>query len=208
MHWYDRFIKRIIDIVAGIVGSVITLPLMLFIKIAYLRDGDHAPIIFKQTRIGLNGKPITIHKFRTMVPDAEAKLEELMRQNPAIHEEYKKNKKLVNDPRVTRIGKFLRHSSIDEFPQFFNVLRNDMSLVGTRPPTVGEYEKYNYNHRARLSIKPGLTGMWQVSGRSTITNFDEVVALDVKYIREWSLGLDIKILWKTVAGIFRPEGAE
>lgn len=206
MHWYDRFIKRIIDIAAGIVGSIITLPLMLFIKIAYLRDGDKAPIIFKQTRIGLNGKPITIHKFRTMVPDAEAKLEELMRQNPAIQEEYKKNKKLVNDPRVTRIGKFLRHSSIDEFPQFFDVLAGRMSLIGPRPYLPKEKEDMSYFYKSIIKMKPGITGMWQANGRSNLSFLDRC-KLDLYYYKNWSLWLDIVIIIKTVKATIYGKGA-
>ena len=181
-------------------------PLMLCIKIAYLRDGDHAPIIFKQTRIGLNGKPITIHKFRTMVPDAEAKLEELMRQNPAIHEEYKKNKKLVNDPRVTRIGKFLRHSSIDEFPQFFDVLAGRMSLIGPRPYLPKEKEDMSYFYKSIIKMKPGITGMWQANGRSNLTFLDRC-KLDLYYYKNWSLWLDVVIVIKTFKAIIYGKGA-
>ena len=117
--------------------------------------------------------------------------------------------KMDNDPRIIKgIGNFIRKTSIDEFPQFFNVLKGDMSLVGTRPPTVDEWEKYEKHHRVRMAIKPGLTGMWQVSGRSSITDFEEVVALDLKYIREWSIGLDIRILLKTVKIVLTGSGSQ
>lgn len=200
----QKMIKRAVDILGALVGLVFAgIFTVIFGPIIYFQSPGS--IFYGQERVGINGRKFKIWKFRTMYPNADKDKAKLMAQNKVADGFMFK---MDNDPRVIPIGRFLRRHSIDEFPQFFNVLRNDMSLVGTRPPTVGEYEKYNYNHRARLSIKPGLTGMWQVSGRSTITNFDEVVALDVKYIREWSLGLDIKILWKTVAGIFRPEGAE
>ena len=200
----QKMIKRLVDIVGALVGLVFTgIFTVIFGPIIYFQSPG--PIFYGQERVGINGRKFKIWKFRTMYPNADKDKEKLMAQNKVSDGLMFK---MDNDPRVIPIGRFLRKHSIDEFPQFFNVLRNDMSLVGTRPPTVGEYEKYNYHHRARLSIKPGLTGMWQVSGRSTITNFDEVVALDVKYIREWSLGLDVKILWKTVIGVFKPEGAE
>ena len=173
-----------------------------------LRD----PIFFSQYRVGKNGRKFKIYKFRSMYMDAEERKKELMKQNRVSDGLMFK---MENDPRVIGsekgpgkgIGNFIRKTSLDEFPQFFNVLKGDMSLVGTRPPTVDEWEKYELHHRARLAIKPGLTGMWQVSGRSEITDFEEVVKLDTKYISEWSFMLDIKILFKTVLIVLGQKGS-
>ena len=164
------------------------------------------PIFFKQVRIGKNGKKFNIYKFRSMYMDAEERKKDLMAQN-----DIKDGMmfKMDNDPRIIKgIGNFIRDYSLDEFPQFWNILKGDMSLVGTRPPTMDEWEKYELHHRKRLAIKPGLTGMWQVSGRSEITDFEEVVELDTKYIEQWSIGLDIKILFKTVTVVFTGSGAK
>ena len=144
-----------------------------------------------------------MYKFRSMYMDAEERKKELMAQNEVQGLMFK----MENDPRITKVGAFIRKTSIDELPQFWNVLKGDMSLVGTRPPTMDEWEKYELHHRKRLAIKPGLTGMWQVSGRSNITDFEEVVKLDKQYISEWTMGLDIKILFKTVQVVFKKEGS-
>ena len=138
-----------------------------------------------------------------MYPDAEERKKELMEQNKMKGHMFK----MDNDPRIIPIGHFIRKTSLDEFPQFWNVLKGDMSLVGTRPPTVDEYEKYERHHKARLATKPGLTGMWQVTGRSDIVDFEEVVQLDMNYIQEWNLGLDIKIIFKTVKNMFTGKGS-
>ena len=154
------------------------------------------PIFFKQVRIGKNGKKFNIYKFRSMYMDAEERKKELMAQN-----DIKDGMmfKMDNDPRIIKgIGNFIRDYSLDEFPQFWNVLIGDMSLVGTRPPTVDEFEQYSAYHKKRLCQKPGLTGVWQVSGRSTITDFEEIVEMDVDYIDHWSIWRDIGILFKTV----------
>lgn len=181
-----------------------------------IRKESPGPVFFKQERVGKNGKKFQIYKFRSMYLDAEERKKELMAQNRIGDGMMFK---LDWDPRIIGakilpdgthkkgIGNFIREHSLDEFPQFINVLKGEMSLVGTRPPTVDEWEKYEYHHRARLAAKPGITGMWQVSGRSNITNFEEVVRLDTKYISEWSLGLDIKILFKTFAVFFQKDGA-
>ena len=198
------WIKRFIDVVGSLIGLVIT-GILILIYAPIIKIQSPGPIFFSQERVGMNGRKFRIWKFRTMYPDADKEKDNLQSQNKMTDGLMFK---LDDDPRVIPIGRFMRKHSIDEFPQFYNVLINDMSLVGTRPPTVDEYEKYNYNHRARLSIKPGLTGLWQVSGRSNITDFEDVVALDVMYIREWSLRLDARILWKTIVRLFRPEGAE
>lgn len=199
------FLKRLMDICGGIVGCLITLILFLFVAPAiYIKSPG--PIFFSQIRVGKNGKKFRIYKFRSMYMDAEERKKELMKQNKVKDGMMFK---MDHDPRIIKgVGNFIRKTSIDEFPQFFNVLKGDMSLVGTRPPTVDEWEKYNKHHRRRMAIKPGLTGMWQISGRSSITDFDEVVALDTKYIAEWNLGLDIKILFKTVGVIFTGKGSQ
>ena len=166
------------------------------------------PIFFSQVRVGKNGKKFKLYKFRSMYMDAEKRKKELMEQNRV---KGGMMFKIDNDPRIIGgekgIGGIIRKYSIDEFPQFWNVLKGDMSLVGTRPPTVDEWEKYDLRHRVRLATKPGITGMWQVSGRSDITDFEEVVRLDREYIVGWSLGLDVKILVKTVGVVVFRKGA-
>ena len=198
------FIKRTMDILGGIVGCIVTAVLYLFIApCIYIKSPG--PIFFSQIRVGRNGKPFKIYKFRSMYLDAEERKKELMEQNEIQDE---KMFKIKDDPRIIKgIGHFIRKYSLDEFPQFFNVLKGDMSLVGTRPPTTDEWEKYDMHHRKRLAIKPGLTGLWQVSGRSNIKNFEEVVALDTRYINEWDFGMDLRILLKTVLVVLKNEGA-
>jgi exopolysaccharide biosynthesis polyprenyl glycosylphosphotransferase len=196
-------LKRVMDICGALVGLLITGILFIFVApVIYLQSPG--PIFFSQERVGKNGRKFKIYKFRSMYMDAEERKKELMEQNKMQGLMFK----MDNDPRIFPFGHFLRKTSIDEFPQFFNILKGDMSLVGTRPPTVDEYEQYEFRHKVRLSIKPGLTGMWQVSGRSDITDFDEVVALDEKYVSEWSIWLDIKILFKTVKVVLMSKGAE
>ena len=208
--------KRIMDIAGGIVGCLLTLVLCVFIGPAiYIQSPG--PIFFKQKRIGQNGKQFYMYKFRSMYMDAEERKKALMEQNniadgmmfkmdddPRIIGSEKKDKN--GNPRG--IGNFIRRTSIDEFPQFFNVLKGEMSLVGTRPPTLDEWEKYDLHHRVRMSIKPGITGLWQISGRSDITDFEEVVKLDRDYIQNWSIWLDFKILFKTVGVVLKHEGAK
>ena len=198
-----QLIKRLMDIAGGLAGSALTLVLMPFLAVAIKLDSP-GPVLFSQTRIGRNGRRFKIYKFRSMYADAEARKKELERENQVKGLMFK----MENDPRVTKVGRFLRKTSLDEFPQFFNVLLGDMSLVGTRPPTEDEFEKYNLYYRRRISMTPGLTGMWQVSGRSDIDDFDEVVKLDLKYIDNWSLTLDLKILAKTVAVVLFGKGAK
>ena len=154
--------------------------------------------------MGLNGRIFEIYKLRSMYTDAEKRKKELMAQNEMNGLMFK----MTDDPRITKVGKFIRKTSIDELPQFWNVLRGEMSLVGTRPPTVDEYDQYESHHKRRLSMKPGITGMWQVSGRSSVQNFEDVVRLDTEYIDNWSLKLDIEILLKTVKVVFARDGAK
>ena len=195
-------IKRLLDILGGILGILCTVVLTVILgPIIYIQSPG--PIFFSQERVGKNGRRFRIYKFRSMYPDAEKRKKELMKKNKMQGLMFK----MDNDPRVIPIGHFIRKTSLDEFPQFFNILKGDMSLVGTRPPTVDEYEKYERHHKVRLAAKPGLTGLWQVSGRSDIVNFEEVVALDKKYIEEWNIGLDLKILCQTVKVVITGKGS-
>lgn len=201
------FLKRLMDICGGLVGCIFTGIITIFVGPAiYL--ASPGPIFFSQERVGKNGKKFKMYKFRSMYMDAEERKKELMNQNRVKDGMMFK---IENDPRIIGgkkgIGNFIRNYSIDEFPQFWNVLKGDMSLVGTRPPTVDEWEKYDLHHRVRLSVKPGITGMWQVSGRSEITDFEEVVKLDKEYITEWRMGLDVKILLQTVRVVLDRGGA-
>ena len=209
------FVKRLMDIAGGLVGCFITLLITIIVgPIIYINSPG--PIFFTQERIGRNGRKFKMYKFRSMYMDAEERKKELMDQNKISDGLMFKmdfdpriigNKVLPDGTRKTGIGQFIRKTSMDEFPQFINILKGDMSLVGTRPPTVDEWEQYKPHHRARMAFRPGLTGLWQVSGRSNITDFEEVVKLDTEYIGEWSLRLDVKILWKTVWSVFKDDGA-
>lgn len=194
----NLFFKRVIDIIGALVGLMLTAFIAIAIIIA-IKLESKGPAIFSQERVGQNGRTFKIYKFRTMYVDAEEKKETLMKMNQ-IDGGYMF--KMKDDPRITKIGRILRKTSLDELPQFINVLKGEMSLVGTRPPTLDEVSKYEAYHRRRLSFRPGLTGLWQVSGRSNITDFEEVVRLDTSYIDQWSLWLDIKIILKTVKIVF------
>ncbi|MBQ7680492.1 MAG: sugar transferase [Butyrivibrio sp.] len=196
------YLKRGMDIVGGAVGCILTLIMLPFVAIAIKLDSP-GPVFFSQIRIGRGGRRFRIYKFRTMVVDAEAQKAALEAQNEMNGPMFK----MKDDPRVTRVGRFLRKTSLDEFPQFWNILRGDMSLVGTRPPTEAEFETYNEHYRRRISMTPGLTGLWQVSGRSAIEDFDEVVRLDLQYIDHWSIALDLRILIKTVWVVLFRKGA-
>ena len=203
MDYRRLMIKRGIDIVGSLFGLIITAVVFPFLALA-IKIESKGPVIFKQERIGKNGRRFKMYKFRSMYMDAEKRLEELKEKNEVQGLMFK----MENDPRVTKVGRFIRKTSLDELPQFWNVLVGDMSLVGTRPPTVNEFEQYNAHYRRRLSITPGLTGMWQVSGRSDIKDFDEVVAMDLKYIDEWSLRLDFKILLQTIGVVLFRKGSK
>lgn len=198
----QMFIKRVMDIVGSVVGLFFML-IAFVIFAPIIKIQSPGPVFFKQPRVGRNGRRFNLYKFRSMYNDAEARKKELMDQNKIDGNMFK----LDNDPRVTPIGRFMRKYSIDELPQFWNVLKGEMSLVGTRPPTEDEFELYKAHHRARLGIKPGITGMWQVSGRSDITNFEEVVALDTQYISNWNLSMDLRILFKTIMVVIKGQGA-
>lgn len=206
----ELVIKRIMDIIGGLIGTICML-IMALILTPIIKVESPGPVFFKQERIGKNGKKFYMIKFRSMYMDAEERKAELLEQN---RNEDGYMFKLDKDPRIIGskilpdgtykkgIGNFMREHSIDEFPQFLNVLKGDMSLVGTRPPLVDEWEKYQLYHRSRMATKPGITGLWQVSGRSKITDFDEVVRLDNKYIENWTIGMDCRIIIKTIKFLF------
>lgn len=195
-------VKRLMDILGSLAGLLITLILLPFIALAIKLDSP-GPIFFAQKRVGKNGRHFNIYKFRSMYMDAELRKQELLEKNEMDGPIFK----LQHDPRITKAGAFLRKTSLDELPQFLNILMGEMSLVGTRPPTVEEFQQYELYYRRRLSIKPGLTGLWQVSGRNEITDFNEVVRLDLEYIDNWSLGSDIRILLMTVWVVVMKKGA-
>lgn len=196
-------LKRLMDFTGALAGCVL-LGLLTIVIGPLIKLESPGPVFFAQKRVGRNGRIFKMYKFRSMYADAEARKKELMAQNEMSGLMFK----MENDPRITKIGRFLRKTSLDEFPQFINILKGDMSLVGTRPPTLDEFAQYSPYHKKRLSFRPGLTGMWQVSGRSDITDFEEIVRLDVEYIDNWSIGLDIKILLKTILEVFQGSGAK
>ncbi|MBU9742375.1 sugar transferase [Diplocloster agilis] len=195
-------IKRVMDIFGSIVGLLITGIVSVFLAPA-IKIESRGPVFFSQTRVGKNGRKFKIYKFRSMYADAEERKKELMANNKMQGNMFK----MDNDPRITKVGKFIRKTSLDELPQFWNVLKGDMSLVGTRPPTVDEFEKYQIRHKKRLSIKPGITGLWQVSGRNDVTDFEKVVELDNEYIDNWNLGVDVKLILLTVWVVLTRRGA-
>jgi exopolysaccharide biosynthesis polyprenyl glycosylphosphotransferase len=200
-RFYDYkslLLKRVIDIAGSLVGLVIMGVAMIFVAPA-IKIESKGPVFFKQKRVGKNGRYFYVYKFRSMYIDAEERKKELMAKNEMQGLMFK----MKDDPRITKVGKFIRKTSIDELPQFINVLKGDMSLVGTRPPTVAEFQQYEGHHKRRLSMKPGITGMWQAYGRKTVTDFEEIVAMDLDYIDHWNLGLDLKIILRTFIAVFQ-----
>jgi exopolysaccharide biosynthesis polyprenyl glycosylphosphotransferase len=198
---WRRFVKRATDIVLTSLGFVLISPLMIAIALA-IKLGDGGPVIFRQTRVGHDGSTFTMLKFRSMRLDAEERLAELK----ALHPDMGMLFKLEDDPRITRVGRFLRRYSLDELPQLFNVLRGSMSLVGPRPPLPSEVDSYEDHARRRLLVTPGLTGLWQVSGRSLLS-WEETVRLDLRYVENWTLTLDLLIMWKTFFAVVAKRGA-
>lgn len=196
-------LKRLLDMFGAVAGCIVLL-FVTIIAAPAIKIESPGPIFFAQKRAGRNGRIFKMYKFRSMYIDAEERKNELMAQNEMNGLMFK----MENDPRITRVGRFMRRTSLDEFPQFINILKGDMSLVGTRPPTLDEFARYSPYHKKRLSFRPGLTGMWQVSGRSDIADFEEIVRLDVEYIDNWSFMLDVKILLKTALAVFRGSGAK
>ena len=196
------FMKRYFDILISIFGIIILIPVTFIIKIIYIINKDYNSIVYKQNRIGKNGKIIKVYKFRTMIPNAEN-----YKFTDKQKKEFLENYKLGNDPRITKIGNFLRKSSLDELPQFINILKGEMSLVGPRPVILEELEKYGNMKKIFLSLTPGLTGYWQVNGRSN-TTYNERIKMELYYINNCSLLLDIKIILKTIVVVLKKEGAK
>ena len=202
----EKIIKRTVDFIGGIVGTIALIPITIVLYIANLISGDKGPVFFTQERIGQNGKVFKMYKYRSMVVGADEKLKEYLAENEEAREEYTKYKKLKYDPRVTKIGEFIRKTSIDEFPQFINVLKGDMSLVGPRPYLPREKEEINGFFNYIMSCKPGLTGFWQVNGRSDVT-FTDRLEMDMQYYYKHNLKMDIKILKDTFVNVLKKEGA-
>ena len=200
-------IKRIIDIVAGLVGLIVLIPISLIIKIVSMCNGDFGKIMFTQMRIGQDGKEFKFYKFRSMVPNADEVLFKLLEENEELAKEYKENKKLKDDPRITKVGKFIRRYSIDELPQLLNVLKGDMSLIGNRPYLPREKEDMGKYFDDIVKTKPGITGYWQVSGRSDVS-FKQRLKLEQYYSNNCGLRMDIKILFKTFGAVIGHKGAE
>lgn len=202
----SKILRRTIDICIGLIGTCFLIPLSLIIKIIYIISKDTDSIMFVQERIGKNGRIFKIYKYRTMVVGAEDKLKDLLENNKEIREEYNENKKIKYDPRITKYGDFLRKTSLDEFPQFINVLKGDMTLIGPRPYLKSEIKDMGDYYNKIIALKPGLTGLWQISGRSNL-NFEDRLKLDEEYYKNNSLWLDAKIFVKTIKTVLCRKGA-
>ena len=201
------FVKRLFDIIVSIIGLILTIPIYIIIKLCYMFTGDFSSIIYSHTRVGKNGKLFKLYKFRSMVKDADEKLKELLKKDKALAKEWKENHKLDNDPRITGIGKIIRKLSLDECPQFFNLLISNMSLVGPRPLIEGELDEYNGDHKLYESVKPGITGWWAANGRSCISN-QQRLELEYYYCKNCGFWLDIKCIFKTIGAVLRTRGAK
>lgn len=206
-HIIYRFVKRLIDILGGVVGTILLVPITLCVYLARkILKEDEGPLFYEQLRIGKNGKKFRLYKFRSMCIDADKKLKEYLAENEEARKEFEENQKLKDDPRITKIGNFLRKTSLDELPQMLNILKGEMSFIGPRPVVDGEIEKYGVNKNKFLSVKPGLTGYWQVNGRSN-TTYAERIDMELYYVDNQSLWLDIKIFFKTFISVIKKEGA-
>lgn len=206
LNLFNKTGKRLLDLLAGIVGTILLIPITIVVAIVNSFEKDEGPIFFTQERIGKDGKLFKMYKFRTMIVGADKELERILKEDKEAAKEYKKNKKLKNDPRVTKIGKFLRKTSLDEFPQFINVLKGDMSLVGPRPYLPREQEDMGYYYYYIIKCKPGITGLWQVSGRSEVS-FNDRLELDLEYYENTNVIQDVGLVAKTVVKTIKREGA-
>lgn len=204
-RWYNRWVKFAFDMALAICGTLLILPVLFILALLVLAD-SRGPVLFVHRRIGKNGREFPCYKFRTMVPDADKVLTKYLAENALAREEWERSFKLTDDPRVTRLGAFLRKTSLDELPQVFNVLKGEMSLVGPRPIVRAEVEKYGEHICEYYMVRPGITGMWQTSGRSD-TTYEERVAMDTWYVRNWSLWIDVKYLIKTFSAVVQKKGA-
>lgn len=200
-------VKRLFDILIALIGCLFLLPIILIVKISYLLHKDFDSIFFRQKRIGKNGKEFNLYKFRSMVPNADEVLKELLKNDEAARKEYKVNKKLKNDPRVTSMGKILRVTSLDELPQFINIFKGEMSLIGNRPYLPREKEDMGLYYNDIIKTKPGLTGLWQISGRSN-TTFEKRLKLEQQYSNSYGFKTDIKIFFKTFGVVLKHKGAK
>lgn len=200
-----RTIKRIIDLLSFVLGMFLIIPVAIIIKVSYMLHGDFAPIIYSQKRVGKNGKIFQLYKFRSMVPNADEVLKEILKK-PEYKMEWDKYQKLSNDPRITKVGKLIRKTSLDEIPQFINVLKGDMSLIGPRPLVIGELDLHNGIHEVYEAVRPGITSWWAAHGRSNIS-YDERLKLEYYYIENRSLLLDFKCIFDTIKSIIKKDGA-
>lgn len=201
------FVKRCFDIVCGLIGVIVLIPVTIILKIVTICSGDLNPIIFSQNRIGKNGKEFKLYKFRSMVINADEILEQTLKNDKKRAEEWKKYQKFENDPRITKIGNILRKTSLDEAPQFINILKGDMSMIGPRPLVPGELDSHNGNHEIYESVRPGITGWWACNGRSA-TTYEERLELEYYYVKNRSLWLDIKCVFKTISAVICKKGAK
>ena len=199
--------KRVFDILCSLVGILFLIPLLIIIKIAYICTGDFKSVLYSQERIGKNGKIFRLHKFRTMVYNADDILADWLKNNPEKRDEYYRDRKIDNDPRITKVGKLLRKTSLDEFPQFLNVLVGQMSMIGPRPVVLDEVENYGKNKEKFLSVRPGLTGYWASNGRSNVS-YKERMKMELFYVDHCCIRLDIQIIWNTIITVIKREGAK
>ena len=202
-----RFIKRTFDIVCGLIGVICLIPLTILVKIISVYSGDHKSIFYTQKRIGKNGREFKLYKFRSMVPNADEILEQTLKMDKVRAEEWKKYQKFEHDPRITKIGNILRKTSLDEVPQFINILKGDMSMIGPRPLVPGELDLHDGNHEIYESVRPGITGWWACNGRSA-TTYAERLELEYYYVKNKSLWLDIKCVFKTISAVLTKKGAK
>lgn len=200
-------VKRLFDILIALIGCLFLLPVIIIVKISYLLHKDFDSIFFRQKRIGKNGKEFNLYKFRSMVPNADEVLKELLRNDAEARKEYKINKKLKNDPRITPMGKILRVTSLDELPQFINIFKGEMSLIGNRPYLPREKDDMGLYYNDIIKTKPGLTGLWQISGRSN-TTFEKRLKLEQQYSNSYGFKTDIKIFFKTFGVVLKHKGAK
>lgn len=202
-----RFIKRLFDIVCGLIGLICLIPLTILVKIISVCSGDYKSIFYTQKRIGKNGREFKLYKFRSMVPNADEILEQTLKMDKVRAEEWKKYQKFEHDPRITKIGNILRKTSLDEVPQFINILKGDMSMIGPRPLVPGELDSHDGNHEIYESVRPGITGWWACNGRSA-TTYAERLELEYYYVKNKSLWLDIKCVFKTISAVLTKKGAK
>lgn len=202
-----RFIKRTFDIVCGLIGVICLIPLTILVKIISVCSGDHKSIFYTQKRIGKNGREFKLYKLRSMVPNADEILEQTLKMDKVRAEEWKKYQKFEHDPRITKIGNILRKTSLDEVPQFINILKGDMSMIGPRPLVPGELDLHDGNHEIYESVRPGITGWWACNGRSA-TTYAERLELEYYYVKNKSLWLDIKCVFKTISAVITKKGAK